>query len=86
MEHYFRRKSIGIAAIPLRVTNDLLEEYKLLIFSRIGVSTNEVDIVACQRIDSTDRSIVKLLNQKNAVKLADNKNKVKHAGLYEKSS
>ena len=86
MEHYFRRKSIGIAAIPLRVTNDLLEEYKLLIFSRIGVSTNEVDIVACQRIDSTDRTIVKLLNQKNAVKLADNKNKVKHAGLYEKSS
>ena len=86
MEHYFRRKSIGIAAIPLRVTNDLLEEYKLFIFSRIGVSTNEVDIVACQRIDSTDRTIVKLLNQKNAVKLADNKNKVKDAGLYEKSS
>ena len=66
--------------------NNLLEEHVLLIFSKIGVSIDELDIVACHRLGSTDRTIIKLLNRKHAVKLLENKNKLKYVDFYENSS
>ena len=66
--------------------NNLLEEHVLLIFSKIGVSIDELDIVACYRLGSTDRTIIKLLNRKHAVKLLENKNKLKYVDFYENSS
>ena len=42
--------------------------------------------VAYHRLGSTDRTIVKLLNRKDAVKLLENKNKLKHVDLYENSN
>ena len=83
MEQYSRRECIEIAGIPLSITNDLLEEHVLLIFSKIGVNIDELDIAACHRLGSTDRTIVKLLNRKDAVKLRKNKNKLKYLDLYE---
>ena len=83
MEQYSRRECIEIAGIPLSITNNLLEEHVLLIFSKIGVNIDELDIAACHRLGSTDRTIVKLLNRKNAVKLRKNKNKLKYLDLYE---
>ena len=61
MEQHSRRESIEIAGIPQSTTNNLLEEHVLLI-SKIGVNIDELDIVASQRLGSTDRTIVKLLN------------------------
>ena len=75
-----------IAGILVSIMNDLLEEHILLIFSKTGISINELDIVACHRHGSTDRTIVKLLNWKDAVKLLENKNKMKYVDLYENSS
>ena len=86
MEQYSWQECTEIAGIPLSIMNDLLEEHVLLIFSKIGVSIDELDIVACHRLGSTDRTIVKLLNRKNAVKSLENKNKLKYVDLYENSS
>ena len=58
MEQYSQPECIEIAEIPPRNTNNLLEEHVLLIFSKIGVSIDELDIVAYHRFDSTDRTIV----------------------------
>ena len=45
MEQYSWRECVEIAGIPLSITNDLLEEH-VLIFSKIGVNIDELDIVA----------------------------------------
>ena len=73
MEQCSREECIEIAGIPPSITNDLLEGHVLLIFSKNGVNIDELDIVACHRLASTDRTIVKLLNRKDAVKLLENK-------------
>ena len=61
MEQYSRGEYIEIAGIPQSTTNDLFEEHVILI-SKIGVNIDELDIVFSQRLGSTDRTIVKLLN------------------------
>ena len=66
--------------------NDLLEEHALLIISKVDVNFDELDIVACRSLGSTDKNIVKLLNRKDAVKLLENNNKLKYVDLYENSS
>ena len=86
MEQYSWQECIDIAAIPLSIKNDLLEEHTLLIFSKTVVTIDEVDIVACHILDPTDRAIVKLLNRTDTVKLLENKNKLKYVDLYENSS
>ena len=58
MEQYSRRECIEIAGIPLKITNDLLEEHVLFIFSKIDLNIDELDILACHRLGSTDRTIV----------------------------
>ena len=73
MEQYSWRECIEIVRISSSVTNDLLEGHVLLIFSKIGVSIDELDIVASHRLGSTDRTIVKLLNRKDVVELVENK-------------
>ena len=86
MEQYSWQECIDIAAIPLSIKNDLLEEHTLLIFSKTVVTIDEVDIVVCHILDPTDRAIVKLLNRTDTVKLLENKNKLKYVDLYENSS
>ena len=63
MEQYSWRECIEIGRISPSVTNDLLEGHLLLIFSKISVSIDELDIVASRRLGSTNRTIVKLLNR-----------------------
>ena len=47
MEQYSRRECIKIIGIPRSITNDLLEEHVLLIFEKLGVVLETMDIVAC---------------------------------------
>ena len=58
MEQYSRQECIEIAGIPLKITNNLLEEHVLLTFSKIDVNIDELDILTCPRLGSTDRTIV----------------------------
>ena len=50
MEQYSRREYIEIVGIPSSITNDLLEEHVLLIFEKLGVVLETMDIVACHRM------------------------------------
>ena len=84
MEQYFRLEYIKRAVILLTIINDRLEEHLLFTFSKIGVNIDKLD--TCHRLGSTDRTIVKLLNWKNAMKLLGNKNKLKYVDMYERSS
>ena len=54
MEQYSRRECIEIAGIPLKITHD----HVLLICSKIDVNIDELDILACHVLGSTDRTIV----------------------------
>lgn len=82
MENYSRRDCIEIAGIPLSITNEVLEERVLLIFSEIGVNIDELDIFACHRVGSTEKTIVKLRNRKDVGKLLETKNEMKYLELY----
>ena len=82
MENYSRRECIEIAGISLSITNKVLEERVLLIFSEIGVNIGELDIFACHRVGPTERTIAKLRNRKDAGKLLETKNEMKYLELY----
>ena len=75
LEQYSRRECIEIASVPNRITNDLLGEHVTLIFERLGVVIEAVDIVACQRLGETGRIIVKLLKREDAQTVLEEKHK-----------
>ena len=50
MEQYSRRECIEIVGIPISITNDLLKEHVLLIFEKLSVVSETMDIVACHRL------------------------------------
>ena len=62
LEQYSHRECIEIPGIPSSIMNDLLEEHILLIFGKLGVALEAMDIQACHRFAKTKRAIVKLLN------------------------
>ena len=82
MEQYSRRECIEIVGIPSSITNDLLEEHVLLIFEKVGVVLETMDIVACHRLGKTNRVIVKLLNCKDSQYILEKKHKLRNIALY----
>ena len=82
LEQYSRRECIEIAGIPSSITNDLLEEHVLLIFKKLGVVLEAMDIVVCHRLRKTNRVIVKLLNRKDSQYILENKFKLRNIELY----
>ena len=69
LEQYSRRKCTKIAGVPSRITNDLLEEHVYLIFEKLGVVMEPMDIVACHRLGETGRVIIKLQNRGKSFKM-----------------
>ena len=63
LEQYSRREDIEIAGILGSITNDLLEEHVLLVFEKLDVVLEAMDIAACHRLGKTNRVIVKPLNR-----------------------
>ena len=63
LEQYSRREDIEIAGILGSITNDLLEEHVLLVFEKLDVVLEAMDIAACYRLGKTNRVIVKPLNR-----------------------
>ena len=82
LEQYSRRECIEIAGIPSSITNDLPEEHVILIFEKLGVVMEAMDIVACHRLGETGRVIVKLLNRKDAQNVLEEKHKLRSINLY----
>ena len=74
-EQYSRRECIEIASFPNSITNYLLEERVILIFEKLGVVIEVMDIVACHRLGETGGIIVKLINRKDAQNVLEEKHK-----------
>ena len=70
------RECIEIAGPPSSITNDLLEENVLLIFEKLDIVMEAIDIVAYHRLGKTNRVIVKLLKNKNSQYILGNKYKL----------
>ena len=66
LEQYSSRECIEIAGIPSSITSDWFEEHVLLIFEKLDVILEAMDIVACHRLGKTNRVFVKLLNRKDS--------------------
>ena len=82
MEQCCRCECIEKIGIPSSITNNQLEEHFLLIFEKLGVVLEAMDIVACHRLGKTSRVIVKLLNHKDSQCILEKKNKLKNIALY----
>ena len=74
-EQYSRREYIEIASFPNSITNDLLEERVILIFEKLAVVIEVMDIVACHRLGETGGIIVKLISRKDAQNTLEEKHK-----------
>ena len=66
LDQYSRRECIEIVGIPSSITNDLLKVHVLLIFEKLDVVFEIIDIVASHRLGNTNRVIVKLMNNKDS--------------------
>ena len=83
LEQYSRRECIEITGIPNSIANDLLAERVILIFERLGLVMEQIDIVVCHRLGETGRVIVKLLNRKDAQNVLKEKHKLRSINLYD---
>ena len=80
LEQYSRRECTEIAGVLNSITN---EEHVILIFKKLGVVIEAMDIVAYHRLGETGRVIVKLLNRKDAQNVLEEKHKLGSINLYD---
>ena len=78
LEQYSRRECIEVAGTPSSIANDLLVEHVLLIFEKIDVVLEAINVVACHRLRKPNRVIVKLLNHKDSQYILDQKYKLRN--------
>ena len=83
LEQYSQCECIEISGILSSITNDLLEEHVILIFEKLGVVMEAMDIVACHRLGKTGRVIVKLLNRKDDQNVLEEKHKLRSINLHD---
>ena len=81
LEQYLRRECLDFSSIPSSVASKDLENFILCLLQEIGVDLDESRIVACHRLGKTDRTIVKLLNRKDAENVYSNKRKLKDVDI-----
>ena len=86
MEQQSRRECIEIADISSSITNDQLEEHVLLIFEKLGVVMETMDIITCHRLGKTNRVIFKLLNRKDFQYILERKHKLWNIASYNHES
>ena len=82
LEQYYRSECIEIAGIPSSITNNLPEEHILLIFEKLDVILEAMDIVACHRLGKINRVIVKFLNRKDSQYILERKCKLRNIMFY----
>ena len=82
MEQYSRPECIKVIGIPSSITKDLLEEHVLLIFEKLGVVLETMNIVACHWLEKTNRVIIKLLNCKDSQYILEKKHKLRNIAFY----
>ena len=83
LEQCSRCQCIETVGVPNSITNDLLEEHVVLIFEKLGVVMEPMNIVAYHRLGEIGRVIVKLLNRKDAQNVLKEKDKLGSINLYD---
>ena len=83
LEQYSHRECIEIAGVLNSITNDLLKEHVIVIFEKLGVVMEPMDIVVFHRLGESGRVLVKLLNRKDAQNVLKEKNKLRSINLYD---
>ena len=83
LEQYSRSECMEIAGVSNSILNYLLEEHVILIFEKLGVIIEEMDIVACHSLGETSRVIVKSLNRKDAQNILEENHKLRSINLYD---
>ena len=76
LEQNTRRECLDFSGIPNSVAPNDLENFILRLLQEIGIDLDKLRIVACHRLGKTDRTIVKLLNRKDAENVYSNKTKI----------
>ena len=76
------RVFIEIVGIPSSITNNLLEEYVLLILEKLGGVLETMDIAACYRLGKKNIIIVTLLNRKDSKYILEKKHQLRNIALY----
>ena len=69
--------------IPEQYHKRPFREHVILIFEKLGVLMEAMDIVACHRLGETGRVIAKLLNRKDAQNVLEEKHKLRSINLYD---
>ena len=80
-EQYSLRKCIKIAGVPNSII--FLKEHVILIFQKLGVVMEPMEIVACHRLGETGKVIVKLLKRKDTQNVLKEKHKLRSIDLYD---
>ena len=81
LEQYTRRECLDFSGIPNSVAPKHLENFILRLLQKIGISFDKLRIVACHRLENTVRTIVKLLNWKDAENVYSNRKKLKDVDI-----
>ena len=68
LEQYTRSECLDFSGIPNSVAPKDLENFILRLLQEIDINLDKSRIVACHRLEKTDRTIVKFLNRKDAEK------------------
>ena len=77
LEQNTRTECLDFSGIPNSVAPNDLENFILRLLQEIGIDLDKLRFVACHRLGKTDRTIVKLLNRKDAENVYSNKKKLK---------
>ena len=78
LEQYLRRECLDFSSA---VASKDLENFILCLLQEIDVDLDESRIVACHRLGKTDRTIITLLNRKDAENVYSNKRKLKDVDI-----
>ena len=81
LEQYTRRECLDFSGIPNSVAPKHLENFILRLLQKISISFDKLRIVACHRLENTVRTIIKLLNWKDAENVYSNRKKLKDVDI-----
>ena len=81
LEQYTRSECLDFSGIPNSVAPKDLENFILPLLQEIGINLDKSRIIACHRLENTNRMIVKFLNRKDAENVYSNKKKLKYVDI-----
>ena len=81
LTQYTRRECLDFSVIPKSVATKDLENFILRLLQEIDINLDKSRIATCHRLGKTDKTVVKLLNRKDAKKVYWNKKKLKDVDI-----